>query len=53
VARVDELDRTFFQRREDGNIGMPAEAKNMFDPSSLEVLDQLVGNQIFHGYLNG
>src|SRR6266536_2762150 len=51
VPGVDELDRTFFEFGEDGDVGMPAEAEYMFDASILEVLDQLPGNQLFHGCL--
>jgi hypothetical protein len=48
VAGVDEFDRTVFQRRENGDIGVPAEPEDIFDTSVLKVFHQLFCNEIFH-----
>jgi hypothetical protein len=48
VAGVDELDAAFFERGEHRNVGVTAQAKNVLNATVFEVLDQLMGNQIFH-----
>jgi hypothetical protein len=49
VPRVDELDLRVLQRREDRDVGVAAQAEQVFDAAVLEVLDQLFGNELLHG----
>jgi hypothetical protein len=48
MARIDELDRTLFQSGKHGDIGMPAQAEDVFDATVFQILYQLVRNQVFH-----
>ncbi len=51
MANIDKADGAFFERRQHRDIGVAAEAEDMFDASFFEVSYQLMGYKILHEIL--
>ena len=53
VARVDELDLGVLEGGEDGDVRVATEPEQVFDAAVFEVLDELMRDELLHGFAFG